>query len=116
VERPLSPPPTNTLREAYPDISQWLQGIPPLIPRINKYTASLDVASVGAGIVSRQTFTVPEIDVSDSIFIKAVLPAGLEMLASYYVSAASTIVIPFWNTTGASINPAASIYTIWAFR
>ena len=100
MEIPLSPPPTDQFRDLYPALDRWLQGIPPLVPRINKYTALLDVASVGAGLVSRQTFTVPEIDVSDSILINAILPAGLEMLASYYVSAASTIVIPFGTPRG----------------
>lgn len=117
MERPLSPPPTEQFRDLYPHLSQWLQYIPTLIPRISKYSATLDLSSISANTVVRQTFTVPGIDVSDTIFINPPsLPAGIEMLASYRVSADDTIIIPFWNSTGGAINPAPDTFTIWAFR
>lgn len=117
MERPLSPPPTDQFRDLYPHLNQWLQYIPTLIPRISQYSATLNIASIAANFVDRQTFTVPGIDVSDKIFINPPsLPAGIEMLASYRVSADDTIIIPFWNSTGGAIDPASAIFTIWAFR
>lgn len=117
MERPLSPPPTEEFRDLYPHLSQWLQYLPTLIPRISKYSSTLVIASIAANTVTRQTFTVLGIGISDTIFINPPpLPAGIEMLASYRVSANNTIIIPFWNSTGGAINPAPSAFTIWAFR
>lgn len=117
MERPLSPPPTEQFRDLYPHLSQWLQYIPTLIPRIVNYSATFDLASIAANTVVRQTFTVLGIKASDTIMINSPsLTSGIEMLASYRVSADNTIIIPFWNSTGGAINPAPAIFNIWTFR
>lgn len=118
MERPISPPPfASDFRSENPALVEWLRGIPNYVPRVTNYSVSLDVASVGANSVGRQVFTVEGIDATDSIFINSpLLNVGLEMLAGYRVTAANTIEIPFWNSTGGAINPIAATFKIWAFR
>lgn len=118
MEKPISPPQfTSDFRNENPALVEWLRGIPNHIPRVTNYSASLDVAPIGANSVSRQSFTVEGIDAADSIFINSPsLNVGLEMLAGSRVTAANTIEIPFWNSTGGAINPGAATFKIWAFR
>lgn len=118
MEKPISPPPfTSEFRTQNPALVEWLRDIPNRVPRVTNYSVSLDVASVGANTVSRQSFTVEGIDAADSIFINSPsLNVGLEMLAGYRVTAANTIEIPFWNSTAGALNPAAATFKIWAFR
>lgn len=118
MERPISPPPfTIDFRNDNNALVEWLRALPNHVPRVTNYSVSLDVASVGANSVSRQSFTVEGIAAADSIFINSPsLNVGLEMLAGYRVTAANTIEIPFWNSTGGAINPSAATFKIWAFR
>lgn len=117
MEKPLSPPPITEFSDQYPALSEWFRAIPPLIPRVTKISVSLDIASVAANTAARQSFTVEGISVDDSIFINSPsLPAGLEMLAGYRVTAEDTVEIPFWNTTGSPVDPGALNFVIWAFR
>lgn len=118
MEKPISPPPLSSgFREDNQALAEWLRDLPNRVPRVTNYSVSLDVASVNANSVSRQSFTVEGIDASDSIFINSpLLNVGVEMLAGYRVTAANTIEIPFWNSTGGAINPIAATFKIWAFR
>lgn len=118
MEKPISPPPLSIdFRRDNNNLADWLRDIPNHVPRVTNYAVSLDVASVNANTVSRQSFTVDGIDASDSIFINSPsLDAGLEMLAGYRVTADDTIEIPFWNSTGGAINPGVATFRIWAFR
>ncbi|MCL5099117.1 MAG: hypothetical protein M1608_16590 [Candidatus Omnitrophica bacterium] len=117
MEKPISPPPVSELSKDYQSLAEWLRSIPNYVPRVTNYSVSLDIASVAANSVSRQSFTVDGIDAADSIFVNSPsLDAGLEMLAGYRVTAANTVEIPFWNSTGGAINPGAATFKIWAFR
>lgn len=125
MEKPLSPPPplnvsidpTTNQPMVDPFFDQWLQAIPPLIPRISNFVVHIDIPSVAASTVSRINFSVPGVKTVDAIFMNVSgLPLGLEVLSSYLVSADDTVLIPVWNATGAPIGPTAAILTVWTFR
>ena len=118
MEKPISPPTfTSEFRRDNQSLVEWLRDIPNHVPRVTNYSVTLDVSSVGANSISRQSFTVEGIDASDTILINAPsLNAGLEVLAGYRVTAANTIEIPFWNATGGAIDPGPATFKIWAFR
>lgn len=118
MERPISPPSFGAkFRADNSTLVEWLRDLPNHVPRVTNYSVSLDIASVGANSVSRQSFTVDGIDASDSIFINSpILNVGIEMLAGYRVTAANTIEIPFWNSTAGALDPIAATFKIWAFR
>jgi hypothetical protein len=77
---------------------------------------TLTPASVGANTSAEQTFTVPGLQVGDSIDInKASHQTGLS-IGNVRVSAANTLAIQFVNTTGSPIVPTSEQYIIGGQR
>jgi hypothetical protein len=75
-----------------------------------------DLASIDATTYSTQAFTVTGLDVDDIITVNPpALTSGLYLL-SYRVSAADTLSMTFYNSTGGAINEAAGTYNIFACR
>lgn len=77
---------------------------------------TLTPAAVAANTTAEQTFTVPGLQVGDSLDInKASHQAGLS-IGNVRVSAANTLAIQFVNTTAGSITPASEQYIIGGQR
>lgn len=77
---------------------------------------TLTPASVGANTTAEQTFTVPSLQVGDSLDInKASHQAGLS-IGNVRVSAANTLAIQFVNTTAGAIVPTSEQYIIGGQR
>jgi hypothetical protein len=77
---------------------------------------TLTPASVGANTTAEQTFTVPGLQVGDSLDInKASHQAGLS-IGNVRVSAANTLAIQFVNTTAGAIVPTSEQYIIGGQR
>lgn len=76
----------------------------------------LTPASVGANTTMEQTFTVPGLQVGDSLDInKASHQVGLA-IGNVRVSAANTLAIQYINTTAAAITPTSEQYIIGGQR
>jgi hypothetical protein len=78
-----------------------------------KGTVAIDPSNIAAGIVSEQSFTLTGAVVGDALELNppsAGLTTGLTVL-QYYVSAANTVKITFWNSTGGAINQASGNWT-----
>lgn len=77
---------------------------------------TLTPAAVGANTTAEQTFTVPGLQVGDSIDInKASHQAGLS-IGNVRVSATNTLAIQYVNTTAGSITPTSEQYIIGGQR
>jgi hypothetical protein len=77
---------------------------------------TLAPASVGANTTSEQTFTVPGLQVGDSLDVnKASHQVGLS-IGNVRVSAANTIAIQFVNSSAGAIVPATEQYIIGGQR
>lgn len=77
---------------------------------------TLTPTAVGANTTVEQTFTVPGLQVGDSLDInKASHQAGLS-IGNVRVSAPNTLAIQFVNTTAGSITPASEQYIIGGQR
>lgn len=76
----------------------------------------LTPAAVGANTTMEQTFTVPGLQVGDSLDInKASHQVGLA-IGNVRVSAANTLAIQYINTTAGSITPTSEQYIIGGQR
>lgn len=79
---------------------------------ISKRVVSLDVPSIAASTVSAETFTVTGLRTDTQVVVtKPTSDTGLVLLDSR-VSAADTLELTFWNTTGAAIDPAAQNFYV----
>jgi hypothetical protein len=77
---------------------------------------TLAPASVGANTTAEQTFTVPGLQVGDSIDVnKASHQVGLS-IGNVRVSAANTLAIQYVNSSGGAIVPATEQYIIGGQR
>jgi len=77
-----------------------------VITKVVKGTVTINPASINATTVSSQTFTLTGAATGDSLMLNppaAGLTAGL-LVSQYFVSAADTITVVFFNTTGAPID------------
>lgn len=76
----------------------------------------LTPASVALNTTAEQTFTVPGVQVGDSLDVnKASHQVGLS-IGNIRVTAANTLAIQFVNTSGAAIVPASELYIIGGQR
>ena len=108
--------PPQTIKAQVPALFTWLSQLQLVMPNINTYETSINLASINATSYSTQTFTVTGLTTADIITVNPpVLTAGLYLL-SYYVSAADTLSLTFYNSTGAPINEAATTYKIMACK
>ena len=94
------------------DLALWLQQLQLRFPKISTYEESFDLASIGATSYSTQTFTVGGLNENDVVCVNPPsLTAGLYLI-SWRVSAADTMSLTFYNSTGGSINQAAATFKI----
>ena len=94
----------------------WLKTLQLQFPKVSTYSESIDLASINATTYSTQTFTVTGLDVDDIITVNPpALTSGLYLL-SYRVSAADTLSMTFYNSTGGAIDEDAGTYNIFACR
>ncbi|VVE31522.1 hypothetical protein PEP31012_03703 [Pandoraea eparura] len=99
----------------YPGILQDLGSTSP-IQGIYNIKQVLTPASVAANTTAEQTFTVPGLQVGDSIDVnKASHQVGLS-IGNVRVSAANTLAIQYVNTTASPIVPASEQYIIGGQR
>jgi hypothetical protein len=88
------------------------------IAKILKSTVSVDPASINAMTVSSQTFTLTGAATGDSLILNppsAGLTSGLIVMQSF-VSAANTITVVFYNTTGAPVDEGSASWTYQLVR
>jgi hypothetical protein len=99
----------------YTGILQDLGSTTPIVG-LYRVAQTLTPASVAANTSAEQTFTVPGLQVGDSIDVnKASHQVGLS-IGNVRVSAANTLAIQFVNTTGGAIVPATEQYIIGGQR
>ncbi|MFM0566959.1 hypothetical protein PQQ88_01250 [Paraburkholderia caledonica] len=99
----------------YPGLIQDL-GSTTSVQGIYNIKQVLTPAAVGANTTAEQTFSVPGLQVGDSIDInKASHQAGLS-IGNVRVSAAGVLAIQFVNTTAGSITPTSEQYIIGGQR
>lgn len=102
--------------EINPRLNKWLHTLQLQVPKVSTYSESIDVADITATTYSTQTFTVTGLDINDAITVNPpALTSGL-YLVSYRVSAANTLSLTFYNSTGGAINEGVGTYTIMACR
>lgn len=100
---------------SYPGILQDLGSTTP-IQGIYRIMQTLTPAQVAANTSAEQTFTVPGLQVGDSIDVnKPSHQVGLS-IGNVRVSAANTLAIQFVNTTASPITPTAEQYIIGGQR
>lgn len=90
----------------------------PEITRVLKGTVTINPASINATTVSSQTFTLTGAVVGDSLTLNppaAGLTAGL-LVMQCFVSAADTITVVFYNTTGAPIDEGSASWNYLIHR
>ena len=115
MERALGDPPFLDKPES-PAWQKYFSKLSLIIPKSSTYETSLNPASVAANTVARQTFTVTGLTVNDIITVNPPsLTAGLNVIG-FRVSAADTVELVFWNSTGAPIDEGAGTYLIYAVR
>lgn len=94
----------------------WLQQLQLRFPKINTYSPSINLASVGATSYSTQTFTVNGLNTNDVISVNPpALTAGLYLI-SYRVSDTDTLSMTFYNSTGGAIDESAATFKIVSIR
>lgn len=80
-------------------------------PRVVK-AVTLNPSAVSANSVSRETFTVSELTTDMNVVVSAPsLEAGLFLIQAR-VTAANTLELSIWNTTGAEVNPASQAFNV----
>lgn len=88
------------------------------ITKILKGSVTIDPASINATTVSSQTFTLTGAATGDSLVLNpssAGLTAGM-LVSQVFVSAANTITVVFYNTTGSPIDLASASWTYSIIR
>ena len=104
--------PPKTIETQVPALFSWLSQLQLVMPNINTYEESINLANINATSYSTQTFTVTGLTTEDVIIVNPpALTSGLYLI-SYYVSAADTLSMTFYNSTGGAINEAAATYKI----
>lgn len=115
IEKGITTPPREVQGEN-PQLFTWLSQLQLRTPKISTYETSIDLASIGATTYSTQTFTVTGLVPNDVITVNPPsLTAGL-YLVSYRVSAADTLSLVVYNSTGGAINEGAATFIIMACR
>ena len=88
------------------------------LSKVIKGTVTIDPASVNATTVTTQTFTLTGAATGDTLILNVPsggLTAGLLVLQAR-VSAANTVSVTFYNTTGAPIDEASASWTYQIVR
>ena len=99
-----------------PELFAWLQQLQLRFPKVDTYEPTIDLANIATVSYSTQTFTVEGLNINDIITVNPpVLTAGLYLI-SYRVSAANTLSLTFYNSTGGGIDEASAVYKIVSIR
>ena len=99
-----------------PEVLDWFSKLPNEIAYVRTYQETIDLASIAATSYSAQTFTVTGLTTNDSITVNPpALTAGLYFISAR-VSAADTVELTFYNSTGGAIDEASATYYIVAIR
>ena len=115
TEKGITTPP-KTIQEKDPELFKWLSKLQLTTPKISTYESSIDLASIAGTTYSVQTFTVVGLDVDDIIVVNPpALTAGLYLI-SCRVSAADTLSLVLYNSTGGAIDEPAGTYKIMTCR
>ncbi len=116
-EKGIPKPPERPLtKDTWIDWWRWFGRVWANFPKVQTFTATLNPASVAANTVARQTFTVAGLTTTDVITVNPPsLTTGLNLIG-FRVSAADTVELTFWNSTGSPIDPASEAYLIVAIR
>ena len=115
MQRALGDPPFRDEFKS-PAWQQFFSKVALFIPKITIFEEALNPASVAANTKARQTFTVSGLTVNDIITVNPPsLTAGLDVIG-FRVSAANTLELVFWNSTGAPIDEPSGTYLIFAIR
>lgn len=106
----------GNINELQPELKTWLDNLQMRFPKVYTYEESINPASVGATSYSSQTFTVEGLTTDDVIAVNPPsLTSGLYLI-SYRVSAADTLSLTFYNSTGSPIDEGAGTYKILTCR
>jgi len=96
--------------------AKWFERLVEAIFKIQTFSVTVDVASVGANSEDVQTFTVTGITTKDIITVnKPSNEAGLD-LVQWWCEADNTLSLKYRNTTGSAIDPASETYLVMAVR
>ena|SRR3990172_2215780 len=99
-----------------PELFAWLQQLQLRFPKVSTYEPAIDLANIVTLTYSTQTFTIEGLDINDIITVNPpALTAGLYLL-SYRVSAANTVSLTFYNSTGSDIDEVSAVYKIVSIR
>lgn len=98
------------------ELDRWFRRLQAAVPKIETYSVSLDVASVGANSTSEQTFAVPGLSPQDIVLINKPSHTSGLAIVNCRVSAANELAITFANITGSPIDPSAETYLIVSIR
>lgn len=81
------------------------------IPNAHIETVTADPASISNGAFGNTTFTVPGVSLEQTcLAVRAVvLETGL-VIVGWQISAANTVIVTIYNTTGAPIDPASQAF------
>jgi hypothetical protein len=86
------------------------------ITQITVYSQTITPASVAAGTIAEQTFTVNGLTTADKVLVIPPAIANATGIVGERVSAANTLAMRFANPTAGALVPTAGVYTIVAFR
>jgi|WetSurMetagenome_2_1015567.scaffolds.fasta_scaffold557499_2 hypothetical protein len=104
--------PPRAIVEQIPALFNWLSQLQLVMPNINTYEESINLASISAGTYSTQTFTITGLTTADVAIVNPpALTTGLYLI-SYYISASDTLSLTFYNSTGGAINETPNTYKI----
>lgn len=98
------------------ELDTWFREVRDFYPKVQTFSQSLEVTSVGANTTSEQAFTVSGLSTSDIVTVnKPSHHVGLGVV-NCRVSAKNTLAITYQNTTAGAIDPAAETYLIVSIR
>lgn len=98
------------------ELDVWLQQLQLRFPKVNTYEAVIDLTTVAANSYSTQSFTVEGLNINDIVCVNPPsLTTGLYLI-SYRVSAAGTLSLVLYNSTGSGIDEASSTFKIVSIR
>lgn len=115
TEKGITTPPKELMKTDGP-LFDWLSKLQLTFPKISTYEESINLASIAATTYSTQTFTVTGLDTDDIIVVNAPsLTSGLYLISAR-VSAADTLSMVIYNSTGGAIDETAATFKIMACR
>ena len=111
------PPEDELIKAGLPQLARYLQMLnAQSLQETQAIKQALNPSTVGATSESTQTFTVKGLKTDDHVEVtKPTDTAGLTIVQAW-VSAADTLSLKFYNSTGAGIDPVSETYKIVTTR